>query len=104
MAEDPDPVVEAFRLLAESVGKLSDASVCSQLRQVLPGLSKAELQQVARDARRLYDAYGQANFYHKPSGAAVRAKALPFLRQKAPGLSERAYAYALSRIVRDWLY
>lgn len=104
LIDDPDPVVQGFCLLEEALGKIPENAARSALRRRLPDLGDAELRKAIRDARRLYDVYRRAHFYNEPSGEAAGRKALRYLREGAPGLSERAYALAASRIVRNWLY
>lgn len=103
MSDALDLPVEAFYLQRGAFWGLSDQEAGEKLNKKFPHASKTEVDSAVRQARHLYQLTGRGDFYSEPSVEAVTNRAMPYLREEAPGLSDRAYSAALHRILYSWM-
>lgn len=103
MSDALDLPAEAFYLQQEAFWGLSDLEAGEKLLAKFPHLLKAEVDTALMQARRLHHLSARGDFYLEPSVEAVTNKAMPYLREGAPGLSDRAYSAALHRILYSWM-
>jgi hypothetical protein len=101
MSNALDLPLEAFYL--QDQHWLSDEDACARLLAKFPQASKSEVEDAVKRARILSSLTGRGDFYFEPDVDAVTAKAMPYLQKGAPGLSDRAYAAALNRILYSWM-